>query len=56
LKSEAISAQNAQVDIVSGATDTSQAFINSLSSALTQAANQTLNNTPAPVLSAGNSS
>ncbi|MFA6171218.1 MAG: FMN-binding protein [Patescibacteria group bacterium] len=41
LKSEAINAQNAQVDIVSGATDTSQAFISSLSSALSQASGQT---------------
>lgn len=37
LKSEAIQAQNAQVDIVSGATDSSQAFIQSLQSALDQA-------------------
>jgi uncharacterized protein with FMN-binding domain len=37
LKSEAIKAQSAQVDIVSGATNTSNAFINSLSSALSQA-------------------
>lgn len=37
LKSEAIRAQNAKVDIISGATDTSQAFIESLSSALAQA-------------------
>jgi uncharacterized protein with FMN-binding domain len=37
LKSEAIKAQSAQVDIVSGATNTSNAFINSLSSALNQA-------------------
>ncbi len=34
LKQEAISAQSASVDGVSGATDTSQAFIQSLSSAL----------------------
>jgi uncharacterized protein with FMN-binding domain len=37
LKSEAIKAQSAQVNIVSGATNTSNAFINSLSSALSQA-------------------
>jgi uncharacterized protein with FMN-binding domain len=37
LKSEAIKAQSAQVDIVSGATNTSNAFISSLSSALSQA-------------------
>lgn len=37
LKQEAIQAQNANVDIVSGATDTSNAFIQSLTSALTQA-------------------
>lgn len=37
LTQEAISAQNAQVDGVSGATFTSQAFIESLSSALSQA-------------------
>lgn len=37
LKQEAIQAQNAQVDIVSGATDTSRAFIESLSSAIQQA-------------------
>jgi uncharacterized protein with FMN-binding domain len=37
LKSEAISAQSANVDIISGATDSSQAFIQSLSSALNQA-------------------
>jgi uncharacterized protein with FMN-binding domain len=35
---EAISAQSSQVDIVSGATDTSEAFIQSLDSALQQAA------------------
>ena len=34
LKSEAIKAQSAQVNIVTGATNTSNAFINSLSSAL----------------------
>ena len=39
LKSEAISAQSANVDIVSGATDSSQAFRQSLGSALTQARN-----------------
>ena|SRR5438105_3143496 len=37
LKSEAITAQNAQVDIVSGATQSSEAFIQSLKSALTKA-------------------
>ncbi len=37
LTSEAIQAQNANVDIITGATDTSQAFIQSLSDALTQA-------------------
>lgn len=37
LKQEAISAQTASVDIVSGATATSQAFIASLASALNQA-------------------
>lgn len=37
LKQEAIIAQNAQVDVVSGATDTSNAFIQSLQSALVQA-------------------
>lgn len=37
LKSEAIQAQSAQVDIISGATQTSEAFIESLQSALTQA-------------------
>jgi uncharacterized protein with FMN-binding domain len=37
LKQEAITAQNAQVDGVSGATDSSQAFIQSLGSALQQA-------------------
>lgn len=39
LKSEAISAQSANVDIVSGATDSSQAFVQSLYSALNQAKN-----------------
>jgi len=39
LKSEAISAQSANVSGVSGATDTSQAFIQSLGSALAQAKN-----------------
>ncbi|MGB3328055.1 MAG: FMN-binding protein [Thermomicrobiales bacterium] len=38
LSQEAIAAQSAQVDIVSGATDTSIAFIQSLDSALQQAA------------------
>ncbi len=37
LKSEAISAQSAQVNVVSGATQTSQAFIESLGNALAQA-------------------
>lgn len=37
LKSEAIAVQSAQVDLVSGATQTSRAFIESLSNALTQA-------------------
>ena len=37
LTSEAITAQSANVDIVTGATDTSQAFIQSLSDALSQA-------------------
>lgn len=37
LKQEAITAQSASVDIVSGATATSQAFISSLASALNQA-------------------
>ena len=39
LKSEAITAQSAQVDIVSGATQTSQAFSQSLAAALSKAAN-----------------
>lgn len=37
LKQEAIQAQSSQVDIISGATDTSNAFIQSLSNALSQA-------------------
>jgi uncharacterized protein with FMN-binding domain len=37
LKSEAIQIQNANVDIISGATATSQAFVQSLQSALNQA-------------------
>ena len=37
LVSEAIQAQNANVDVVTGATDTSEAFIQSLSDALSQA-------------------
>jgi len=37
LKQEAISAQTANVDIISGATATSQAFVTSLASALSQA-------------------
>ncbi|MCL5666299.1 MAG: FMN-binding protein [Patescibacteria group bacterium] len=37
LATEAIQAQSTQVNVVSGATDTSQAFIQSLSSALAQA-------------------
>lgn len=39
LKNEAIVAQSANVDIVSGATATSQAFVQSLQSALSQAKN-----------------
>ena len=39
LVSEAVHAQTASVDLVSGATDTSSAFINSLGSALSQASN-----------------
>lgn len=39
LKTEAIQAQNAQVDVVSGATQTSRAFIESLQSALQKAKN-----------------
>ncbi|MFI5205703.1 MAG: FMN-binding protein [Candidatus Paceibacterales bacterium] len=39
LASEAIQAQSASVDNVSGATDTSRAFVESLSSALSQAKN-----------------
>ena len=37
LTQEAVQSQQAQVDVVSGATDTSEAFIQSLSSALSQA-------------------
>ncbi len=37
LKQEAVAAQSSQVDIISGATDTSMAFIQSLASALSQA-------------------
>lgn len=37
LTSEAIQAQSAQVDVITGATDSSQAFIQSLADALTQA-------------------
>ncbi len=37
LKQEAIQAQNAQVDVISGATQTSAAFVQSLSDALAQA-------------------
>ncbi|HEY7020225.1 MAG TPA: FMN-binding protein [Ktedonobacterales bacterium] len=37
LSSEAISAQSAQVDVISGATDTSEAFMQSLGDALSQA-------------------
>jgi uncharacterized protein with FMN-binding domain len=37
LTSEAISAQSSQVDVISGATDTSEAFIQSLGDALSQA-------------------
>ncbi len=39
LQQEAIAAQSANIDIVSGATDTSQAFVQSLASALAQAKN-----------------
>ncbi len=39
LKSEAIQAQSAQVDVISGATDSSQAFIQSLQSTLIMAKN-----------------
>jgi len=39
LKQEALQAQGANVNIISGATDTSQAFIQSLSSALAKAKN-----------------
>jgi uncharacterized protein with FMN-binding domain len=38
LVEEAVQAQQADVDIVSGATDTSEAFIQSLADALSQAA------------------
>lgn len=38
LKQEALQAQSAHVNIISGATDTSQAFVQSLSSALSRAA------------------
>lgn len=38
LTQEAVQAQNANVDLVSGATDTSEAFVQSLSAALQQAA------------------
>jgi uncharacterized protein with FMN-binding domain len=37
LKQEAVQVQSAQVDIISGATDSSQAFVQSLSDALSQA-------------------
>lgn len=37
LTSEAIQAQNARVDLISGATDTSEAFVQSLGDALSQA-------------------
>ena len=37
LQQEAIAAQSGQVNVVSGATDTSQAFVQSLTSALAQA-------------------
>jgi FMN-binding domain. len=37
LKAEAIKAQSAKVNIVTGATNTSRAFINSLTNALSQA-------------------
>lgn len=39
LKSETIQAQNAKVDVVSGATQTSLAYVKSLQNALTQAKN-----------------
>lgn len=39
LRQETITAQSSQVDIVSGATDTSQAFIESMSSVFSQAKN-----------------
>ena len=38
LKQEALQAQNANVNVISGATDTSQAFVQSLSAALSRAA------------------
>ena len=37
LKQEAIQAQSSNVDVISGATQTSQAFVQSLASALSQA-------------------
>lgn len=40
LRTEAIQAQSAQVDIITGATDSSEAFIQSLSDALSQAGGQ----------------
>ena len=40
LKSEALQAQKAEVDIISGATQTSQAFMQSLATALTNAGSQ----------------
>ena len=39
LAQEAIQAQSAQVDVVSGATDSSQAFVQSMQSALDKAKN-----------------
>ena len=46
LTQEAIQAQRAEVDIVTGATDTSEAFIQSLGAALAQAANDRANLDP----------
>src|SRR5205807_1799425 len=51
LKSEVVQAQSARVDIVSGATQSSQAFMQSLQSALVQAGstdNFTIEVTPPP--------
>lgn len=49
LRSEALAAQSANVDIVSGATHTSNGFIESLSSALNQAATGPQSGTPAQI-------